>query len=113
MKYLRNQWDRAGAWLCVIAGAIALVIGYFGVSGTLETGKQIPYVVSGGLVGLFLLGLGALLWLSADLRDEWRKLDRLERAVLGTGPEIDASDAATARVTAAAPGRPVHAAAES
>ena len=48
MKYLRNEWDRAGAWLCVTAGAVALVVGYFGVSGTLETGKQLPYVVSGG-----------------------------------------------------------------
>jgi hypothetical protein len=48
------------------------------VSDTLNTGEQLPYVVSGGMVGLFLLGLGAMLWLSADLRDEWRKLDRLE-----------------------------------
>jgi hypothetical protein len=30
-------------------------------------------------VGVFLLGLGGVLWLSADLRDEWRKLDRIER----------------------------------
>ena len=85
MKYLRNEWDRAGAWLCVIAGAIALIVGYFGVSGTLETGKQIPYVVSGGLVGLFLLGLGALLWVSADLRDEWRKLDAIDRHLVDGG----------------------------
>ena len=63
----------------MIAGAVALIVGYFGVSGTLETGEQLPYVVSGGLVGLFLLGLGALLWVSADLRDEWRKLDAIDR----------------------------------
>jgi hypothetical protein len=79
VKFLRNQWDRVGAWVCVIAGAIALLAGYLGVSGTLETGKQIPYVISGGMSGLFLLGLGALLWLSADLRDEWRKLDAIDR----------------------------------
>ena len=85
MKYLRNEWDRAGAWLCVIAGAIALIVGYFGVSGTLETGKQLPYVVSGGLAGLFLLGLGALLWVSADLRDEWRKLDAIDRHLVDGG----------------------------
>jgi hypothetical protein len=78
-KYIRNQWDRVAAWLCIIGGAGALLAGYFGVSGTLETGKQLPYVVSGGMVGLFLLGLGALLWLSADLRDEWRKLDAIDR----------------------------------
>ena len=85
MKYLRNQWDRVGAWLCVVGGAVCLFVGYLGVSGTLETGKQLPYVVSGGMVGLFLLGLGALLWLSADLRDEWRKLDAIDRHLLEGG----------------------------
>jgi hypothetical protein len=85
VKYLRNQWDRSGAWLCVIGGALALLVGYLGVSGTLETGKQLPYVVSGGMFGLFLLGLGALLWLSADLRDEWRKLDAIDRHLVDTG----------------------------
>jgi hypothetical protein len=69
----------------VIAGAIALLVGYLGVSGTLNTGEQLPYVVSGGMVGLFLLGLGALLWLSADLRDEWRKLDSIDRHLVDTG----------------------------
>ncbi|HYH49343.1 MAG TPA: hypothetical protein VEG38_07320 [Acidimicrobiia bacterium] len=85
MKYLRNEWDRVGAWLCVIAGAVALLIGYLGVSDTLDTGEQLPYVVSGGMVGLFLLGLGAVLWLSADLRDEWRKLDAIDRHLVDGG----------------------------
>ena len=30
---------------------------------------------------MFILGLGALCWLSADLRDEWTKLDRIEDAL--------------------------------
>jgi hypothetical protein len=37
------------------------------------------------MTGLFLLGLGALLWLSADLRDEWRKLDAIDRHLLEGG----------------------------
>ncbi|MEW6475798.1 MAG: hypothetical protein AB1679_26380 [Actinomycetota bacterium] len=85
MKYVRNQWDRVGAWACIAAGAIALIVGYVGVSGTLDTAEQLPYVVSGGMVGLFLLGLGAMFWLSADLRDEWRKLDAIDRHVVETG----------------------------
>jgi hypothetical protein len=56
------------------------------VSDTAFPAEQIPYVVSGGLVGVFLLGLGAVLWLSADLRDEWRKLDAIERHMLGGVP---------------------------
>lgn len=86
VKYTRNQWDRIGAWLCIAVGIVALAVGYLGVSDTLETGEQLPYVVSGGMVGLFLLGLGALLWLSADLRDEWRKLDAIDRHLLEGGP---------------------------
>jgi hypothetical protein len=85
-----------GASACIVAGVVALVLGYFGVSGTLDTGKQIPYVVSGGMAGLFLLGLGALLWLSADLRDEWRKLDAIDRHLVDTGGLVstEPSDAA-------------------
>jgi hypothetical protein len=30
---------------------------------------------------MFLIGMAAMLWLSADLRDEWRKLDRIEAAI--------------------------------
>jgi protein-S-isoprenylcysteine O-methyltransferase Ste14 len=88
-NYVKNQWDRVGAWVCVVAGALALLVGWVGVSGTPETWKQIPYVVSGGLVGLFLLGLGAMLWISADLRDEWRKLDAIDRHLAATGTLAD------------------------
>jgi hypothetical protein len=47
------------------------------------TAQQIPYLISGGVGGLFFLGLGAMLWLSADLRDEWRRLDAIERNTRG------------------------------
>lgn len=77
MTWVRNQWDRVGAWVLVALGGVALVLGWVGVTGTPYTFEQIPYVISGGLGGLFLLGVGAMLWISADLRDEWRKLDRL------------------------------------
>jgi hypothetical protein len=106
MRYLRNQWDRVGAWACIAAGAIALLVGYFGVSGTLVTGEQIPYVVSGGMVGLFLLGVGALLWLSADLRDEWRKLDLIDRHLQGGSalrPTEDAGNGAEPNLPQAVP----------
>ncbi|HEX3731471.1 MAG TPA: hypothetical protein VHU91_00900 [Mycobacteriales bacterium] len=78
LSWVREQWDRCAAWLAVIAGVILLVLGWVGVSGTAFTANQIPYLASDGLGGIFLLGLGAMLWLSADLRDEWRKLDLIE-----------------------------------
>ncbi|HVW32470.1 MAG TPA: hypothetical protein VHL53_08030 [Acidimicrobiia bacterium] len=90
-RYIRNQWDRVAAVVCAVAGAVFLWAGWIGVSGTLNTGKQVPYVISGGMAGIFLLGLAALFWLAADLRDEWRKLDSIERHLphppdRGTGP---------------------------
>jgi hypothetical protein len=82
LTWARLQWDRLGAWICIGAGALVLLLGYIGVSGTAYTAEQLPYIVSGGLTGIFLLGVGGMLWLSADLRDEWRKLDDLDRTLL-------------------------------
>jgi hypothetical protein len=79
LNYVRNQWDRVAAWVFVVAGALALLTGWLGISRTAYPAEQNPYIISGGLAGIFLLGLGGVLWLSADLRDEWRKLDRIER----------------------------------
>ena len=78
---LQSQWDRVAAVCLVGVGALALFLGWLGVSDAALSAKQLPYVVSGGLVGIAFVGLGATVWLSADLRDEWRKLDRLEEAV--------------------------------
>ena len=78
LKWLRLQWDRVFGCAFVVTGAVALLTGWSKVSATPYAAEQMPYVVSAGLGGLFLLGVGATLWHSADLRDEWRKLDRLE-----------------------------------
>ena len=60
---------------------MALLLGWIGVSGEAFPAKQLPYLISGGIAGVFILGVGALCWLSADLRDEWTKLDRIEEAL--------------------------------
>jgi hypothetical protein len=80
VRLLRSQWDRAGGIAAAVAGLVALVAGWIGVSATRDTVEQIPYLVSGGLLGLFLLGVGHALWLSADLKDEWRRLHELDDA---------------------------------
>jgi hypothetical protein len=64
--------------VAIATGAVLLVVGWVKVSGTPYAAEQIPVLVSCGLGGVFLLGLGTMLWHSADLRDQWRKLDRLE-----------------------------------
>jgi hypothetical protein len=77
LRWVQTQWDRASATALVVVGAIALLLGYGGAAGTPHVAEQIPYFISGGLVGIFLLGVAGVLWLSADLRDEYRKLDEL------------------------------------
>ncbi|HUR75638.1 MAG TPA: hypothetical protein VMZ00_15260 [Sporichthya sp.] len=84
LKVLKSQWDRTAAVVLTVAGVISLVVGYARVADSTLLAEQTRYIVSGGIGGIFLLGLGATLWISADLRDEWRKLDRIERA-LGDG----------------------------
>jgi hypothetical protein len=75
--WVREQWDRVLAVVAIVIGMIALLLGWLGVSGHTLTPEQIPYLASGAIVGLFALGVGATLWLSADMRDEFGKLDEI------------------------------------
>lgn len=96
--WCRANWDRALAVGCVALGALALLLGWLGVDDALYPGQQIPYVLSGGIGGLFAVGTGAVLWLSADLRDEWRKLDDIDQKLDRLLQERAAQDAAAASV---------------
>ncbi len=68
----------AGAALGV-AGIVLVVIGWVGTSRTILVAGQIPYVVSGGLLGLALVFLGGFLyfgyWLSMLLREGRERSD--------------------------------------
>jgi hypothetical protein len=73
-RCFKNRWERAVAAVAVVAGALALLLGWLGISRATLPTEQLPYIASGGLVGLFALGLAATLWLSADMRDEHQTL---------------------------------------
>ncbi len=77
LNLLRSQWDRAIAVACAIGGAVSLLVGWIGTSGTEHVAEQMPYIVSAGFTGIFLLGIAAVMWITADLRDEWRELRRV------------------------------------
>ena len=95
LTILRSEWDRAAALAALAVGIAAMINGWVGVSGTAYSAEQMPYVVGGGLVGIFLLGVAAVLWLSADMRDEWRKLDSIDSSLkeLVATTTLDADDA--------------------
>ena len=79
--WLKAQGDRATGIALVAIGLLAIVLGYRGVADATLPTEQIPYLASGGILGVFALGCGATLWLSADLRDEWRKLDEIHETL--------------------------------
>jgi hypothetical protein len=55
-KWLSNERDRAAAIVVVAAGAVAIVLGWLGVSRSVIGTQQLPYLASGAVGGLFLLG---------------------------------------------------------
>ena len=79
--WVRHNRARVGALACIAAGAVALLVGWIGVARSLYPAEQLTYLISGGLGGVCLIGVGALLWLSSDLQDEWTKLDLIEDAL--------------------------------
>ena len=100
IEWARVQWDRALGAVAVLSGALLLLVGWIKISDTGFVSEQLPYLASAGLGGVFLLGLGGMLWLSADLRDQWRELR-------GIRSRLDAE--ATPAGSLADPGRRDHA----
>ncbi|MDQ1697820.1 MAG: hypothetical protein QOJ03_3173 [Frankiaceae bacterium] len=81
LNTVKALWDRLGAALAITAGALCLLFGWLGVRSTAYVAEQIPYVLTGGVLGIFFLGIGVTLWLSSDLRDQWRALLDLRRSL--------------------------------
>lgn len=82
-QWLRAEWDRVLGFGLIGIGGVFLVAGYFGVSDSAYVAQSLSYMMSGGIGGLFLLGAGATLLITADLHDEWRKVDAVEQAIRG------------------------------
>ena len=95
-SFVRANLDRVVAVGLAVVGVVAIVIGWIGVSGTGLAPEQIPYVVSGGIGGLVLVAIGCTAWLSADLQDEWRRLDAIEEHLQHLDASLVAPDAETA-----------------
>jgi hypothetical protein len=93
LTYLKAQWDRAIAVACLLAAAVVLINGYVGISGTPHVAQQLPYFISAGALGVVLCAVAGMMWVSADLRDEWRELRSLRQEL------ADAEAAAAGRVS--------------
>jgi len=102
-RWLKTQWDRALAGVLVLLGLLAVLLGWLGLSDEVLPAAQIPYLASGVGLGMFALGVGATLWLSADMRDEWRKLDDIYQLIRDGSEEEPTGRAAMAPEPDSAP----------
>jgi hypothetical protein len=68
-------------WIIAGLGLIFILAGYLGVSREALVAKQLPYLISGGIGGVALIGLGAVFLGTEELRRDSGRLDRLEEMV--------------------------------
>jgi hypothetical protein len=109
-------------WL-LIAGAIlgplglvVIFLGYTGASHTPFVFEQIPYVISGGLLGVALVFLGGFIYFTywqtrtvREARDHQREvLDKLEHIAVLLAGDVPAAAAGSGRLVATAAGAMFH-----
>jgi hypothetical protein len=80
-RWVGKAIRRYVGWILVAGGALAILIGYLGVSRQALVAKQLPYLISGGIFGLALVALGTFYLATEELRHDSGRLDRLERMV--------------------------------
>ncbi|MCU1464015.1 MAG: hypothetical protein JWO37_4090 [Acidimicrobiales bacterium] len=68
-------------WIITGVGIVFIVVGYLGVSREALVAKQLPYLISGGIGGIALVGIGAVFLGTEDIRRDSGRLDRLEAMV--------------------------------
>jgi hypothetical protein len=108
-------WLIAGLALPVL-GLVVIGIGWWGASGTAYPAEQLPYVVSGGIVGMALVVMGAALFVRYSLSRYLRFW--LIRMVYEERAQVDREVEALERIEAAlrggsqTPGAPTSASVE-
>lgn len=82
---LNTYLTKIASGALLVAGVVVVLVGYIGVRGESSVELQLPYIASGGIGGLCLVGLGiaGLLWASSreqaahvaavvDSLEEWK-----------------------------------------
>jgi hypothetical protein len=97
-----ERWLLALGGGLILAGIVLVVIGWVGTSRTVLVAGQIPYVVSGGLLGLGLIFLGGFLyfgyWLALLFRDGKLRGERQEADLARMAEGLEVANDTLARI---------------
>ena len=63
--------------ILILGGIVAVLVGWVGISGTLDPGKQMPYLISGGIGGAMAVAVGVTLLISNEHVRDRESLDEL------------------------------------
>jgi hypothetical protein len=88
LRFLVAFWPFVLGAACVAAGLAAIVLGYLGASGTLVVGLQVPYLMSGGLLGLALVTLGSALLVAHAVGRQAKLMRRMLEEVRGRAATV-------------------------
>ena len=104
----RIDIDRAqliGGGALAVLGLVAIIVGWMGAANTGFEFEQIPYLISGGMLGLALCFLGGFVyfayWITRLVRESRTQseraaeiLDQIVHSLNGSGPQVAASSRA-------------------
>src|SRR5438067_5530389 len=68
-------------WVLIGLGALAILVGYFGISDRVLVAEQLPYLISGGIGGMALVIIGGVMLATQDVRRDADRLDDFERTM--------------------------------
>lgn len=74
------------ALLVAAAGFVAIGLGYNGAAGNTDLAAQLPYLVSGGFMGVSLVVMGAALLVVQGAREDRQRLESLLVQLVEAGP---------------------------
>ena len=77
-EQLFRRWRAVLGWILMLAGGLAILFAWYQVRDLAEVFLQMPYLISGGVGGAVLIGLGAALMITQDFRDDKQRLSALE-----------------------------------
>jgi hypothetical protein len=76
-----GRWNQIGGVACLGVGVVFITSCALGVRSAPEIVEDLSFLISGGLGGLFLLGLGITLVTDRHLEERREQLQRLERNI--------------------------------